>query len=220
MKHRIISLSLLLVCFLQTGCVDLAVNDGRNKKSTYKKVHYAKGEVYTMRGGLGGVFSKGMNHLEDTLENEYKIHSSSTVWFRAYALSQTITEQYRAKKIQGPIILVGHSLGANDQIKVAKSLGKANIPVALLITVDAVSPIKVPPNVEKAVNLYKPSFVPMFSGLKLKAEDPKHTRIENLNVTAIKDAHVNHFTIDKDESVQKIMVDNILATLKEANKKS
>lgn len=210
--------AIISAIFSLTGCIDLAVNDGKNKRSLHK-VSSLKGNVYTMRGGLGGVFSKGMNHLEDTLANDHQIQSSSTVWYKANALSSIIIKQYKEKKIQGPIILVGHSLGANEQIKVAKNLGFAEIPVALLVTIDAVAPIHVPPNVKLAVNIYKPSFVPMFSGLTLKAVDPKQTRIENINVNTFKNAHVNHFTIDKDKYVQKIMIDDILATLNEANKK-
>lgn len=209
-------LSVLLTSFFLTGCIDLATNENRNKQVTFKKTSYAKGVVYTMRGGLGGVFSKGMNHLEDTLGDDYQIHTSSTVWYKANALSNYIIKNYNTKKLQGPIILVGHSLGANEQIKVARQLARANIPVALLMTIDAVSPLTVPPNVEQVVNIYKPSFVPLFSGLTLKAMDPKYTHIENFNVTS-EGMHVNHFTIDKDKHVQKIMLDNVLATLKKAN---
>ena len=212
MNSFFLVITFLLSVFL-SGCIDLAANDGRNKHIDVKKITHAKGEVYTMRGGLGGVFSKGMNRLEDTLANDYQIYSSSTVWYKADALSHAIIAQYKAKRKHGPIILVGHSLGANEQIKVAKNLAQADIPVALLLTVDAVSPIKVPPNVKQAFNIYKPSFVPLFSGLRLKAVDPKSTEIENFNITTIKDARVNHFTIDGNQSVQKIMLEKVLAAL-------
>jgi hypothetical protein len=197
--------------FLLSGCIDLAINHNKhnlNKKSA------VEGEVYTMRGGLGGIFSKGMNHLEDTLADDYHIYASSTVWFRARNLSDTIIRRYRAGLIHGPIILVGHSLGANDQIGVARILYHANIPVALLITVDPVLPLRVPPNVKQVVNIYKRSFVPMFSGLSLKADDPKLTQIENLNTSTLKGTHVNHFNIDEHKITQKIMLESVLAVLK------
>ena len=50
-----------------------------------------------MRGGLGGIFSKGMNHLEDTLADQYHIYASSTVWFKAKNLSDTIIKRYNSK---------------------------------------------------------------------------------------------------------------------------
>lgn len=213
-----LSFSSFFMTIFLTGCIDLAVNNRPHKQTTLKKNTYAKGEIYTMRGGLGGVFSKGMNHLEDTLADDYKISASSTVWFKAMTLSDSIIKRYREHKIKGPIILVGHSLGANDQIGVARQLYYANIPVALLITIDPVLPLRIPPNVQQEVNIYKPSFVPLFSGMALKADNPKLTRIENLNVDSFKGMGVNHFTIDKHQYVQKIMVNRILATLKDANK--
>lgn len=197
-----------------TGCIDLAVNNGKNKRISYQNLSHSKGEVYTMRGGLGGIFSKGMNRLEDTLENNYGIYAASTVWYKGNTLSQRIIQNYQTSQTYNPIVLVGHSLGANEQIQVAKDLNRVHIPVALLITVDAVIPAKVPPNVMRAVNIYKTSFVPLFSGLKLTARDPKRTQMENLNVALLKGVNVNHFTIDGNPDVQRIMRDRILSTLR------
>ena len=212
------SLSILVISMFLAGCMDLASNESKNKEAARKKITYARGEVYTMRG-LGGIFSRGMNRLEDTLEDGYHIRTSSTIWYKANTLSDFIIKHYKSKELQGPIILIGHSLGANEQIKVARNLARADIPVALLMTIDAVSPVTVPPNVEQVFNIYKPSFVPMFSGLKLKAMDPTSTHIENYNVSAEQNIYVNHFTIDKDRRVQKIMLEKVLATIKDANKK-
>ncbi len=216
----ILSFSLLLSTFSLTGCIDLAVNQSRHSQASLKLTRYSKGEIYTMRGGLGGVFSKGMNHLEDTLADEYGVHAYSTVWFKARALSDSLIKRYATKQIHGPIILVGHSLGANDQIAVARNLARANVPVALLITIDAVLPLGISSNVQQALNIYKPSFVPMFSGFSLSADNPKLTHVENFNVNKAKGIAVNHFTIDKDKTVQRLMLDRILATLKAANKAS
>lgn len=209
----IISFCVLLASSCLTGCIDLAVNNGKNKRIDMKKITHAKGEVYTMRGGLGGLFSKGMNRLEDNLGNDYQIYASSTIWYKSAALSHFIIEDYKSKKIHGPIILVGHSLGANDQIKVARRLDRANIPVALLMTVDAISPRTVPPNVKHAVNIYLPSHVPVFSGYPLKVMDPKRTHLDNINVKTIKHVEVNHFNIESSKLVQDIMIDQVLKTL-------
>lgn len=176
---------------------------------------YRKGQVYTMRG-LGGIFSRGMNRLEDTLEDKYHVRTSSTIWYKANELADFIHTHYMDKSLTGPIILIGHSLGANEQIKVAKDLAKWNIPVDLLMTIDAVCPIAVPANVKEVFNIYKPSFVPMFSGLKLRpclSESPTH--INNFNVKCIKNVYVNHFTIDKNAAIQKIMLEKVLSIIKQ-----
>jgi len=226
MKHQrthknsklIYFLCLFLTSIFCTSCMDLASNENKNKQAALKKMSYRKGQVYTMRG-LGGIFSRGMNRLEDTLENDYHIRTSSTIWYKVNDLSDFIITNHRDKTLQGPIILIGHSLGANEQIKVAEKLARANIPVDLLMTIDAVSPIRVPPNVKEVFNIYKPALVPMFSGLTLKARDSKQTHVVNFNVKTLKGIYVNHFTIDKNKAIQKIMLDKVLATLSVANKK-
>jgi hypothetical protein len=52
------------------------------------------------------------------------------------------------------IILVGHSLGAGTAVSVARQLGNAGVPVALMILLDPVGAGSVPPNVRRAINLY------------------------------------------------------------------
>lgn len=213
----IIALYLLLSGVCLTGCIDLAGTQSLAKNKNY--IFKSKAQVYVMRGGLGGVFSTGMNQLQSTLERKYKIKTESTTWYRAYSLSDYIVKHYGTKELPGPIILAGHSLGANEQIKVAKILAKAKIPVALLITVDAVSPLVVPPNVKYVLNVYKPSFVPLFSGQRVKVMDPAYTKIDNVNVDAIKTVSVNHFTIDKNALIQKMMIDKIVAAITNSSRK-
>lgn len=200
---------LLSLSFYLTSCMDFANNDIRHKKIVQQNIHFKPGQVYTMRG-LGGVFSTGMNRLEDSLIFYHHIQTSSTIWYKAYSLAQFIIEKNRSGEFKGPIILIGHSLGANDQIKVAKFLQKAHIPVRLIITIDAVSPIHVPNNVAEVLNIYKPGYVPMFTGKALIAEDPAATKIENLNVKTANRYHVNHFTIDKNQQIQQLMIEKVV----------
>lgn len=222
---------LLLISFILTGCVDLSGSrSSYRKKATHQtnitKVNSSKkknpaaknGEVHTMRGGLG-IFSIGMNQLRDKVADQYHISSRSTMWYNAGDVSRNIINRYYKQKEHRPIILIGHSLGANEQIKVARNLDKAGVPVALLVTVDAVSQTIVPPNVKQVLNVYKPGFVPMFSGLKLRAVNPEATHIDNVNVNTLKDVSVNHFTIDKDKVVQAMILDKVEKVLIDGNKK-
>lgn len=208
--------ALVLTCLFNSSCMDLAANDSKHKKAGLKNIRFIPGQVYTMRG-IGGVFSTGMNRLEDTLEFYYHVRTSSTIWYKARELSAFIIKHHNDKTLSGPIILIGHSLGGNDQIKVAKYLQRAGIPVALLLTIDAVSPIKVPANVKEVLNIYKPGFVPMFTGRILKAEDPAKTIIVNLDASTLKSIRVNHFTIDKNHYIQQLMLKKVLSTLKHSN---
>jgi hypothetical protein len=219
-KYRL-TLFFLLIISLISGCIDLSGSRSTytNKATTraelaYKSTHcsFGRGNVHTMRGGLG-IFSIGMNQLRDSVVEQYRIPAYSTMWYNAGHVTRFIINRYYTEQDHGPIILVGHSLGANEQIKVARNLNEVGIPVALLITIDAVSQTIVPPNVQHALNIYKPGFVPMFSGLKLKAVDPRRTYIENINAGQLKGISVNHFTIDKDGVVHEIMLDRIKKVL-------
>lgn len=215
--------SVVLLSLLLSACVDLTAvrfMDAKKSRSnaSQKNLLLEKGEVHTMRGGLG-IFSMGMNQLQTEVSQRFNIPSDSSMWYNAGHVSKAIVNYHYQQQSRRPVILIGHSLGANEQIKVARNLNKVGIPVALLVTIDAVSTTHVPPNVKKAFNVYKPGFVPMFSGLKLVADKPKLTQIENINVNELKNIRVNHFTIDKDKIVQTMILDEISKVLNNANKK-
>lgn len=227
-KQCITSFFLLVLLINVTGCVDLSGTKTpfekktvqTTVKTTSKRTAHPStyGEVHTMRGGLG-IFSIGMNQLRQAVVDQYKVPASSTMWYNAGNVSRSIVNYHYKHKSQRPVILIGHSLGANEQIKVARNLEKAGIAVDLLVTVDAVSQTIVPANVKYALNIYKPGYVPMFSGLKLRAVNPGTTTIENINVDTLKGVKVNHFIIDKDKIVQAIILDKVEKVLSNANRK-
>ncbi|CAM4486104.1 MAG: hypothetical protein LEGION0403_FIIPPAGN_00337 [Legionella sp.] len=221
----------LFAAFSVAGCVDLSgakYHPAKKKhpmqtNATGKKVAHTKnaqlyrGEVHTMLGGLG-VFSTGMQELSDSVEATYHIPAPSGMWYNAGLVSRTLISNHYKDKNPKPIVLVGHSLGANEQIKVARNLNKAGVPVDLLVTVDAVSQTVVPPNVKHAMNFYKTGYVPMFSGLRLRAVDPGKTQIDNIDVTRIKGVNVNHFTIDKHPVVQAMIMEEVKKVTSNANR--
>ena len=180
---------------------------------TAQNKKYRKGNVYTMRGGLLGIFSTGMGILANTLQKDYSIHAVNTVYHDATGLSSYIITHYKAGDLQRPIILVGHSLGANEQIKVADELALAHVPVDLLITLDAGLSLKVPSNVKELLNLYQPTINPIFKGVPLEAVDPKRTLVENIDVSKIQNIHVNHFIISENPEIQKIMLQKVLEVI-------
>lgn len=227
-NYSLMSFFLLLAAMNLSGCVDLSgtkqstehklVPNSHKTSIKNKKNQIAYGEVHTMRGGLG-IFSIGMNQLRDSCAERFHVPSSSIMWYNAGKVSQEVIRYHQTHKKHRPVVLIGHSLGANEQIKVARALDKAGIPVDLLVTVDAVSQTRVPPNVKYALNVYKPGFVPMFSGLKLKPVSPGSTKIDNINVNDLKGVSVNHFTIDKHQIVQEMILDQVEKVLANAKRK-
>ncbi len=210
-----------------SGCIDLSaakyhpekkiVNETETRIAARTSHPEYRGEVHTMLGGLG-VFSTGMKELSSSVERVYHIPAPSEMWYNAGKVVRDIETYYRNHPEHRPIILVGHSLGANEQIAVARQLNRKGIDVDLLVTIDAVSRVHVPANVKYVMNFYKPGFVPMFSGLRLKADAPEKTIIDNINVNTLKGIKVNHFTIDKEPVVQAMIMDKIKKVTRNAKR--
>jgi surfactin synthase thioesterase subunit len=132
-------------------------------------------------------------------------------------LASFVRTEHEAGRWSGPLILVGHSIGSDDQIRVAKRLNRANVPVDLLILIDPTVPPVIPPNVRHCVNIFKShpglDTVPAFRGIKVRAADPARTLVENINLRTTKvefDTRViNHFNIAKIKGVQDMVLAEI-----------
>ena len=93
-----------------------------------------RAHVYLLRG-LMNIFSLGM----DTLAEKIQRHGIYAT-IHNYAEWQTLADQaaaaYHAGK-EGPIIIVGHSLGADAVMEMSVYLGRKGVPVALAVPFDA-----------------------------------------------------------------------------------
>jgi hypothetical protein len=89
--------------------------------------------AYLMRG-LMNVFSLGMDQLAVLIARngiEASVHNHA----EADAVVSEIAARYSAGD-RGPIILIGHSLGADAVMTMGQSLGQVEIPVALVVPFD------------------------------------------------------------------------------------
>ena len=109
-------------------------------------------EIYLLRG-LFNVFSLGMDDLAAKLQQQgfSAVVDNHNSWS---ALAERIIAARQAGS-KRQIVLIGHSLGGDDVIKVAERLNQAGIPVDLLMPVDPVSPGAVPGNVRRVVNYFQ-----------------------------------------------------------------
>ena len=95
------------------------------------------GQVYLLRG-LANIWSRGLDKFGEQLEANgvrWSIHNHRK-WKE---LGAEAAENYKKDKTFGPIIIVGHSLGADAAILMAEEIGDAGVPVRLLITFDGVA---------------------------------------------------------------------------------
>src|SRR5207245_2100203 len=101
-------------------------------------------------------------------------------------LAAAIKAKYQGQHEHEPLILIGHSFGADDTLRVSRELADAKIDVDLVITLDPVTPPDVPPNVKRCYNLYQSNGawdkLPLFRGIPLKAEDQSRTIVQNVDV--------------------------------------
>jgi hypothetical protein len=146
--------------------------------------------VYLMRGLLG-IFSLGMDDLAGKLNNR---------GFRAnvfgYEAWQTIAEQIverRRSGHTGPVVIIGHSLGANATFDVADNLNGRDVPILLAVIFDATEVRRVPANVTTFINFYArdgfghsavpgPGFIGELDNFDLSADGTiTHTNIDALD---------------------------------------
>jgi hypothetical protein len=139
--------------------------------------------------GLADIFSRGMDTLTDGLNRRgYSARVYSTGAWQSVA--RRIAGQY-AHGRKDIVVLIGHSLGANAVIQLARELDKANVPVEFVVTFDATEPQPVPKNVLHVVNFYQNNGF----GKKLVPAPGFQGELTNIDLTA--DRSLSHTTIDK-----------------------
>src|SRR5271154_2692352 len=140
-------------------------------------------QVYLLRGFLN-VFSLGMDDLAGKLQAD---GISATVMNHADAdfVTSRILTAYNTGD-HGPVVLIGHSLGADAIVEIADALGRYNIPVALLVLYDGTEAHQIPGNVASAINYTKHFMItPQFGS---------HGSISNVDLSG--DGAIDHLSID------------------------
>lgn len=148
------------------------------------------GEVYLLRG-LANVFSRGM----DTLGAKMVRAGLDARVFNHAAweeLAYNIHLRNKYGKISHPIIIMGHSLGANATFRMAKYLGDRGIKVKYAVAFDGTQTLLAPSNVGRAINYYLPN--DSKSNIIRKGPGFRGT-IKNINVSRV--PGITHTTVEK-----------------------
>jgi hypothetical protein len=162
----------------------------------------ARAHVYLFRG-LADIFSTGMDTLADEL-NKRGVDASSHSHTEWKAIADKLVADYKAKK-GGPIILVGHSLGADAVMEMSDYLGESGVPVALVVPFDGTQSFAATPNVGKVLNLTQRDYAYMRAGPGF------HGSLTNVDVSS--DREIDHINIDKSPRLHAQVIAAAIAVL-------
>jgi len=173
------------------------------------------GNVYLLRGWIG-IWSTGIDQLGEEINKE-GVRATVYRCEQWQELTDAILQKYRDQKSTEPLIIVGHSWGADHAIDLARQLEAAHIPIDLIVTLDPVTPPKVPGNVKWCHNVFQTNgiwqSVPVFRGVPLEKEEGSTCRLENLNIrtdrTDLLEPDTDHYNIEKNQKIHRDVIQQI-----------
>jgi len=190
---------LTAVFALAVGIVGIAVAFGASPGAAQPQ---PRAHVYLLRG-LFNVFSLGMDSLTEELKRR---GVDATV--HGYGEWQTLADRaaadYKARK-EAPIILIGHSLGADSVMEMAAYLGRKGVPVALVVPFDGTKSFAASDNVARVLNLTQRDYAYMRGGPGF------HGTLANVDVSS--DPDIDHINIDKSPRLHARVVAEILTVV-------
>ena len=157
-----------------------------------------RAHVYLLRGLLN-IFSLGMDTLCDEL-NRRGIYSTVDNHADWQGLADQAAANYKAGK-EGPIILIGHSLGADAVMEMAAYLGRQGVPVALVVPFDGTSAYAASANVARVLNLTQHYYMARGPGF--------HGSLINVDLRS--DPNIDHLNIDKSPRLHARVISEVLA---------
>lgn len=163
----------------------------------------SRAHVYLLRGIFG--VSTGLDVLAAKLRQR-GINATVHGHGEAGALAAQAASAYKNGK-ERTIILIGHSLGGAAVLAMAAELGRAGVPVALIIPIDPVGATSVSSNVRRVINLY----VSEGMGAAVTASTGFHGSIRNLDFKGRPDG--SHMALQASERIHRQIIGYVLSAL-------
>ena len=189
------------------------------------------GHVYFIRGFMGW-WSRDL----DDLANQVRLAGVEADVYAGWQWTELrahILADYAHAPRPEPIVLVGHSYGSDEILKIARTLRDRGQKVDLLITIDPVTPIRVPDNIGCTLNYYQSNgfwdYFPWWRGVPLEPQPGtpgtpgsrgtpaagQALRLRNMNVRTdradLLEPHTTHKSMPHNRKVQAEVVADILA---------
>ena len=168
-----------------------------------RKVDPRTGEVYLIRG-LANIFSLGMDEIEEKMEarglNARTFNHSG--W---RSVADDIVRRSKKNNVSYPIVIAGHSLGANSSVSMANYLADNGLEVALVVAYDPTINRAVGKNIDEVVNFYVPNATD--SNAITKGPGFKG-RLKNVDISDMK--NVGHMNLEKEPELQDELVNRVM----------
>ena len=170
------------------------------------------GKVLIVRGVMT-VFSLGLDELASKME-KHGFDVSIVPASVSPIVMASMKAAYRTNPNYGPVVIIGHSLGANMAPLLARQFQDARLPVDLLVLLDCTFKATVPSNVRRCVNLYQSGKHGFPAGLPVRADSASTTLI-NAEINAFQQQYrcanidqsaIDHFNIDFAPWIQEIVI--------------
>lgn len=156
----------------------------------------AAGHIYLLRG-LAGIFSTGLDALDEKLVRR---GYNATVHGYDYYESLAIEAARLQKSGKGPIIIMGHSLGADAAIFMAEKMKTLGAPVALVVTFGPTTNLVAPSNVSQVVNYYT-------GNTRVTKGAGFRGALSNIDLNSAAD--INHMNIEKNDRLHSSVISKI-----------
>lgn len=161
-------------------------------------------QIYLLKG-LADIFSSGMDFLQAKLKARgiiSEVHSHSE-W---EDLAQSAIAKWH--RHHGPIIIIGHSLGADAAISMAQKLGEAHVPVALVVAFSPVESAPVYGNVARAITFFQSNSA--WHG-QITRGPGFHGSLKNVDLAD--DPDITHFNIEKAANLHAIVIAKVVTII-------
>ena len=149
--------------------------------------------------GIFAFLSLGMDEIAEKLGRR-GIHATLHGFDEWQSVAAQAAAAYQAGTVD-PIILIGHSLGANSVMKIADYLNNVNVPVALAVTFDSTDTYYAPKNVSRLLNFTR--YFEMRRGPGFRGS------LTNINLKS--DPQITHLNIDRTPRLQAWVINEVLA---------
>ena len=200
----------IFCALLAAGCSAMTPGDVNQVEATSDQPN--AGNVYLLRGFIG-IWSFGINDITKKI-NDSGVRANVYQENQWDEVCNAIIAKYQNNPNHEPLVVIGHSYGADDALKMAKKLQQHNITIDLVITLDPVTPPKVPTNIRLCYNIYQPSaldMLPFFRGVPLEAEETGN--LQNVNIRGdrrdLLEPNTDHFNIEKNTLIHAEIVKKV-----------